>query len=317
MYASDPYYSYVELLLPMFGSFGDLSKNRHQITPSGSAEVTTAQSKYYGSSGYFNHSDGCFLIGPAAFDLGAADFCIEFWLRIPSLPAANDWQEIISKRYNFSVRHGFTVVLDQLTGIPFLTWTSDGSTVKTFFMGGAAFPTNTWKHVAFTRSGGTLRRFIDGVLSWTDTTQIGTSAIYHTTSEVLSIGRILLNGYLQDLRVTKGVPRYTENFTPPRRLIETMPWGFAAVDANATLGSISGTITNRLGAGCQRKVYAVSRSDQIAALSVIIAHTLSDPATGAYELIVPSGEEVTRVVVSRDFDDSPLLNDLVDRVIQT
>lgn len=75
---------------------------------------------------------------------------------------------------------------------------------------------------------------------------------------------------------------------------------------------IGGTITDRFGQPCQRKVYAVSRPTDATAPE-ILAHGLSDPTTGAYELIIPSSEEVTRVVISED--DDPLLNDIVHRVI--
>jgi hypothetical protein len=79
-----------------------------------------------------------------------------------------------------------------------------------------------------------------------------------------------------------------------------------------TVFGISGTITDRFGQPCQRKVYAVSRPTDTAT-PIILAHGLSDPTTGAYELVLPTDEEVTRVVVSED--DDPLLNDIVHRVI--
>ena len=77
--------------------------------------------------------------------------------------------------------------------------------------------------------------------------------------------------------------------------------------------SLSGTITDRFGQPCQRKVYAVSRPTDTTAPQ-ILAHGLSDATTGVYSLIVSSADEITRVVVSED-DDDPLLNDIVDRVI--
>jgi len=76
---------------------------------------------------------------------------------------------------------------------------------------------------------------------------------------------------------------------------------------------ISGIITDADGQPCQRKVYAVTRPTDGTAPEVV-AHGLSDPATGEYTLDIPTTAEVSRVVVSED-DESPLLNDLIDRII--
>ena len=76
---------------------------------------------------------------------------------------------------------------------------------------------------------------------------------------------------------------------------------------------VSGIITDSNGDPCQRKVYAVSRPID-STEPQIRAHGLSDPATGVYELVLSSADEITRVVVSED-DDDPFLNDIVDRVI--
>lgn len=78
---------------------------------------------------------------------------------------------------------------------------------------------------------------------------------------------------------------------------------------------ISGIVTDANGQPCQRKVYAVTRPID-GALPEVLAHGLSDPATGEYTLDIPTTAEVSRVVVSED-DDSPLLNDLIDRIIPT
>ena len=72
-----------------------------------------------------------------------------------------------------------------------------------------------WHHIALSRSGTSLRLFFDGALQgaspYTDNTNyIGTGD--------LTVGKGVLgdfNGYIDDLRITKGVARYTSNFTPP------------------------------------------------------------------------------------------------------
>ena len=75
---------------------------------------------------------------------------------------------------------------------------------------------NTWHHVAFVRDGTTLRLFLDGVSQGTASF---TGAI-DTISETLSIGfdnagSRYFNGNIDEVRITKGVARYTANFTPP------------------------------------------------------------------------------------------------------
>ncbi len=72
---------------------------------------------------------------------------------------------------------------------------------------------STWYHVAVTRSGTSLRMFINGILesSATNSSDLVASG--------LNLGLIstpyLMNGYIDDFRITKGVARYTANFTPP------------------------------------------------------------------------------------------------------
>jgi hypothetical protein len=78
---------------------------------------------------------------------------------------------------------------------------------------------NTWYHVAVSRINGSTRLFINGTQSgatYADSTSylnasgrpwIGINAFNSTQG---------LNGYIDDLRVTKGVARYIANFTPPQ-----------------------------------------------------------------------------------------------------
>ena len=74
---------------------------------------------------------------------------------------------------------------------------------------------NTWQHVAVTRSGTSMRLFVNGIQQGSTQT-ISTSYNLSTTSTTVgSQGTsYLLNGYIDDLRVTKGYARYTGNFTP-------------------------------------------------------------------------------------------------------
>ena len=80
----------------------------------------------------------------------------------------------------------------------------------------------TWYHIAVSRSGTDLKAFVNG-------SQIGSTITDSTNfsgaagSRPLRIGRWqygggtngYLNGYAQDIRITKGLARYTTTFTPP------------------------------------------------------------------------------------------------------
>jgi hypothetical protein len=84
---------------------------------------------------------------------------------------------------------------------------------------------NTWTHVACVRSSGTITVYIDGVASGsvsnstnlTDTTPtVGTVVDYRNTGSTY-----MLQGYIDDLRITKGLARYTSAFTPPEAALPT------------------------------------------------------------------------------------------------
>jgi len=74
-----------------------------------------------------------------------------------------------------------------------------------------------WYYVAYSRSGTSLKVFVDG-------TQVGTTATNSIAYNAVSTAVIgasttvpdrTMNGYIKDLRITKGVARYTTTFTPP------------------------------------------------------------------------------------------------------
>jgi len=75
---------------------------------------------------------------------------------------------------------------------------------------------NTWYHIAVTRQGTQLKCFVDG-------NQVGSTITDSTniiSTEPFNIGRgyggtVTTNSYIQDVRITKGLARYTANFTPP------------------------------------------------------------------------------------------------------
>jgi len=184
----------------------------------GGAAISTAQSKFGGSSMAFDGS-GDYLQLPASqnFVFGAGDFTIEFWVRFN----ANNARQIIAYYGNNAGSNvPWLIELNASFKLRFLTQTSGGQ----IYVDSSATPsTNTWYHVAAVRNGTSAYLFVDGVSQGTITP--GTNALVTEGNPVLVGmfwgGLYSLNGYIDDLRITKGYARYTANFTAPTQAFPT------------------------------------------------------------------------------------------------
>lgn len=213
----DPQFGSVSLLLHGNGANGsttitDSSRFANTVTAVGNAQISTAQSKFGGASIAFDGTgDGLTIPANSAFDFGAGDFTVEAWI-YRTAAVSND--TLIDNSY--STNPNFTI---QATGSA-LRWT--------VYMNGAAFlltessnhSLNTWHHFAFVRSGSGSNNFViyrDGVNvgAGTFTGSAGSSTAQYRIAETSAGSGGDFSGYIDDLRITKGVARYTANFTPP------------------------------------------------------------------------------------------------------
>lgn len=224
----DPNFSNVSLLLHMDGAndstvFTDNSSNNITVTRAGDAKISTTQSKFGGSSGYFDGTgDQLSTATQTVFGLGTADYTIECWLYCAFSNSNNGYFTI------FQVANGS--VVSQLrfgdSGFGHRLQFSCGSSLSDVF--GVTLTknnfTNTWKHVAVVRSSGVMTIYVDGTAATrstggpetgtTVTHNLGTSSILYLAYNSVSA---FFNGYIDDFRITKGVARYTANFTAPIR----------------------------------------------------------------------------------------------------
>ena len=208
---TDANFGAVSLLLHMNGAnastyFPDHSYNALAVTVSGDAKISTTQSKFGGSSAYFDGVGDYLSLGSnAAFGFGTGDFTIEYWMYPALTGDAN--QVIVDARPSDS---GTPWLIGVTTGGAIRYY--DGTTVRT---GGTA-SANQWSHVAWTRSGSVNRIYLNG-------TEVGTYTASQDfqSSRGLTIGcNVVLTaeryvGYIDSLRITKGIARYTAAFTPP------------------------------------------------------------------------------------------------------
>jgi hypothetical protein len=210
----DPYAANVSLLLHMNGAnggttFTDNSANAFTVTANGNAQTSTAQSKFNGSSGYFDGSgDYLSLSYSAALEFGTGDFTIEFWVYLSDLT----YRFFLGGPSN-SGGYLFMAINPTASG---QIWVGRAGTDWPLQFSSHSISTNTWTHIAVSRSGTNARCFVGG-------TQLGSTATNSTSWTVNPSGFWVgaqgggssLNGYMAELRLTKGVARYTSNFTPP------------------------------------------------------------------------------------------------------
>ena len=211
----DLFRSNVSLLLHGDGTNGsttivDSSPTPKTVTAVGDAKISTAQSKFGGASVLFDGS-GDYLTTPNidSFNLSSGDLTIETWIR---LNATNKTQGIFSSRGTEGGGVVFRVQSDN-TLVFFIT-----NQASTAALNPGVVSVNTWHHVAVTRSGNTFRLFLDGIAgSAVTSSATGTagSALIAVGTENTVTATSPLDAYIDDLRITKGVARYTANFTPP------------------------------------------------------------------------------------------------------
>ncbi len=182
----------------------------------GNAQISTAQSKFGGSSMYFDGT-GDYLVSRSDtnnYAFGTGDFTVEFWLRLNALPGAGPFFTLVDFRPEGTLGGAYgTTYLDGSTAV--LTYYANSANQIT----GTGLSTGVWYHIALARSGTSTRLFLDGTQvgsTYTDSTNYANGAsrpTIGTNAYIPSLGH--LNGYIDDLRITKGVARYTANFTPP------------------------------------------------------------------------------------------------------
>ena len=167
------------------------------------ARVVTSTYKYGSGSYYFDGTTDYFTTpSDEDFNFGIGDFTIECWVNWTTVAADKG----LISRYTSST--GWALRYSGL-GLQF----SDGDSSLLVYSTTPA--TNTWYHYAVTRSGTNLKMFIDGVVvaSATNSTSLNASNPLYIGS--LASNLWFFNGYLDDIRITKGYARYTANFTAP------------------------------------------------------------------------------------------------------
>jgi Concanavalin A-like lectin/glucanases superfamily len=178
------------------------------IIPYGNAQISTAQSKFGGSS-YLGDGTGDYLqvSNDSSFTFGTSDFTIEFWLRLTS----NSGTRIIWDQRP-SGSQGLQPTIYQ-TGGTLYYYTNSGNRITST----STLADSTWYHIAVSRSGTSTRMFINGAQTgstYSDSNNyITSSAGVFIGADQFSTGSNSVSGHIDELRISNNA-RYTGTFTP-------------------------------------------------------------------------------------------------------
>ncbi|MCL5667344.1 MAG: LamG domain-containing protein [Patescibacteria group bacterium] len=200
-------------------TFTDSETTPKTVTANGNAQIDTAQSKFGGASGLFDGTgDYLTLADNADWAFGSGAFTVDFWIKVNANPAAiatllAQWPDAggTQRSWDIALNPDGTIRVDVRI---------EPSTYSVNSV--AAVNNGAWHHIAMVRNGDTLTLYIDGSASGTPAS-LATSGSLNDSTDSLYIAAYNLNpglgyefnGWLDELRISKGIARWTTNFTPP------------------------------------------------------------------------------------------------------
>ena len=207
------------LLLNMQGAkIFDKSQSVKSLPLSGNTTASTAQYKYLPTSMYFDGTGDYIDLEDDIFEIPAnTAFTLEFWIKMVGGNSADvifDWG-----RHNNA---DSVSLLSQSNGL-FWLW-AGGSRFSGYGSLYADLRDGTWRHFALSRtSAGAASSYIDGtaiesVTGWTQA--VAATNKQFRISGLAGYSNYEANFYMSDLRITKGLARYTAAFTPPTAALQ-------------------------------------------------------------------------------------------------
>lgn len=181
------------------------------ITPYGTPEASTTQYKW--SNSLYLASEDISFPNNGEFDFNnTEDFTVEFWSYIPTF--SGTYNAIASTYANGSA--GWSIQVGS-SGQIYINFSGDGTDLSA---GASTISTSTWHHWALVGNSGTWTLYIDGssVTSSSSITHGSAGTDLHLGS--LNSSYNFLTQYIEDFRFTRGLARYTSNFTVPSSALE-------------------------------------------------------------------------------------------------
>ena len=177
------------------------------LTNNGNTTLSSAKSNFYARSIYFDGTDDDITItATAETNIGVGDFTVEGWVyntRSQEQSYVTNWNS--GGQFQVQMSSGGAL---QASWAPY-------STAVYAITDAQAIVLNQWMHFAYVREGSLFTLYKNGRSVGTQTSINNT-----TTNNNIILGENGLNqdrdfqGYLQDIRIYKGIAKYTSNFIP-------------------------------------------------------------------------------------------------------
>ena len=188
------------------GIIDQTSKNN--MSTLGASRISTSVSKFGSGSIYLDGSQSSYIITPASpLFVHNGDYTVELWF----YPLAAQNSTLLDQYFASTTGAG-----------NWQLYMSSGRLLQFYYNGGSFIQhqslvtLNTWNHIAATRSGSTIRLFLNGVVG----TTTATSSAVLGRNDTLWIGAQHLNGplyypngYMDEIRISRYAA-YTSTFTP-------------------------------------------------------------------------------------------------------
>ena len=216
---TDPYWEQVVALLHFDGPDGSTTftdQKGRAWSRTRTAQIDTAQSKFGGSSLYLDGVSASIYTGDSDdLEFGSGAFTEEAWIRFN---ATTGEQGIFSK-FDGALRGHVIRYSASNGGIRAVFGSASGA--YDAINASWSPSTGAWYHFAVSRSGNTVRIFVDGsvigTLTLANAAAIGGNSEFFVLGFAQTVTDSEFNGWMDDVRITKGVARYTANVTPPDR----------------------------------------------------------------------------------------------------
>ena len=226
---ADQYASNCILALPLIGSTGDVSASiactsSTKAITNNNATASNLRSNFYSGSFDFDSSADLRTASLADFAYGTGDFTWEAWFYHDT---SNNNQYIIDHGNNSG-----TILYNSSGQIAYYVDSSQNASFGTIAQ-------NKWHHVAVCRSSGVTNGFLDGKktqLSANDTSNFGTAVVAIGEH---GPGSYNWEGNIQDVRIYRGVAKYTTDFVVPSRSPDILPDTPSGVSGGSKLAKIT------------------------------------------------------------------------------